>query len=356
MLSLVREIIALFIELAPFLMLGFFVSGVMNELLPEASVFNHLGGKNRWPEIKASLLGVPLPLCSCAMIPTAATLKKLGANNASVVSYITSTPQTGLDSFIVTYRFLGPVMAFFKPVAAFLMGVSGGYLVRCFGKNPIEIPNSISSPPPFCCHARKKKRNLLQIIKGIFHFGFITSFEDIRLWLIIGIIMGGLISWLIPDDFFVHYLKNDWLSMLLMVVAGAPLYICVTASIPIACALILKGLSPGAAFVFLTTGASTNLASILILNKIIGKQNTFIYLCNIVMGSILMGLLLNSIHAIFPIQVFNWYQHSHDSRFSALQVMLSIAFGTLLVRPYMKRLIHAVWLNKNKPDRLKIKN
>ena len=338
--TLLREIILLFVELAPVLLLGFLVSGIMSELLPEESIMNHLGDKNKFPEIKASLLGVPLPLCSCAVIPTALSLKKLGANNAALVSFLTSTPQTGLDSFIVTYRFLGPVMAIFKPIAAFFMGVSGGYLVRWFGNNSVPEKSLIPSSSPCCCHCGKEnkiKKNWKEKIKAIFYFGFITSLEDISTWLILGIILAGLISWLIPDDFFIHYLNNDFQSMLLMVIVGVPLYICVTASIPIACALIGKGISPGAAFVFLTTGAATNLASILVLFKIIGKRNTLLYLLNVVAGSVLMGIVLNSISILFPIHAFQATRHVHVSQFSPSQILFSIIFAALLIRPYLKK-------------------
>jgi uncharacterized membrane protein YraQ (UPF0718 family) len=326
--SLLLEIIFLFVAMAPYLMFGLLIAGCIHELFPEKKVLKHLGAGSSFPEIKASLLGVPLPLCSCAVIPTSLSLKKLGAKDSAVVSFLTATPQTGVDSIFVSAMILGPVMTVFRVLSTFFMGISGGYLVKFFGAD-YGVPAEKS-----CC--QKESSDTAQPVpfftrvKNIFRYGFVTMISDIGAWLLLGIVLGGLISWMLPEDFFSRqWIFGGFSTMLLMILVGIPLYICATASIPIAAALMFKGLSAGAAFVFLTAGSATNIASLLVLFKTLGKKNTFLYLLNIVVMSIVCGLLLDALQPIFPVVLPEIKSPQHDC-LSPISIVLSILFALLM--------------------------
>ncbi len=332
--SLIREIILLFVEMAPFLMFGFLIAGLIHDLLPKEKVLNHLGVGSAFPEIKASLFGVPLPLCSCSVIPTSLALKKLGAKDSAVVSFLTATPQTGVDSIFVSAMILGPVMTVFRVLSTFFMGISGGYLVKFFGMDhPVQIEKS-------CCQKEisAPTKTFFSHVKNIFRYGFVTVISDIAPWLLFGIVLGGFISWMLPEDFFSkQWNLGGFTEMLLMVLVSIPLYICATASIPIAAALMLKGLSAGAAFVFLTAGSATNMASLLTLFKIIGKKNTFLYLLNIIVMSVLFGLFLDALHSIFPV-VLSGIKPQNLHCVHPIQITFSTLLALLiLLNPLLKK-------------------
>ncbi|MBN2302620.1 MAG: SO_0444 family Cu/Zn efflux transporter, partial [Lentisphaerae bacterium] len=244
-------------DMAPYLLFGFAVAGVLSILISTKFIEKHLGGQGLGPVIKASFFGVPLPLCSCSVIPVAASLRRHGASKAATTSFLISTPQTGVDSIMATLSLLGPVFAVFRPVAAFLAGVIGGLIVQATG-NRNETNQSPEECKDSCC-AKEKKPG---IIVRIFRHGFITLPRDIALPLLVGTVAAGFISALVPNDFFSGVLGTGIAAMLVMMLLGLPMYVCATASIPIAVAMMAKGVTPGAALVFLMTGPATNAASL----------------------------------------------------------------------------------------------
>jgi uncharacterized membrane protein YraQ (UPF0718 family) len=277
------------LEMAPYLLFGFFVAGLLSVVLSQKRVERHLGGSGIWPVVKASLFGVPLPLCSCGVIPVTMALFKHGASRAAVVSFLLSTPQTGVDSILVTYSLLGPVFAIFRPVAAFITGVVGGTLVNIFDRRPAENEGQSQHCEDECCHPAPHKSRILSGLR----YGFVVLPRDIAKPLVVGLIVAAFISALVPDDFFAESLPPGLPAMLIMMVLGIPVYVCATASVPIAAALMLKGLSPGAAFVFLVTGPATNAASIVTIWKILGRKTAVIYLLTVAGCALAGGLLLD---------------------------------------------------------------
>ncbi|MBN2019670.1 MAG: SO_0444 family Cu/Zn efflux transporter [Sedimentisphaerales bacterium] len=277
------------LEMSPYLLFGFFMAGLLSILISPQLVERHLGGRGIWPVVKASLFGVPLPLCSCGVIPVTTSLYKHGASRASAISFLLSTPQTGIDSILVTYSLLGWVFAVFRPIAAFITGVFGGAMVNLFDKAQPQTPDNKNSCTDECCRPASR---INKIWNGL-RYGFITLPRDIAWPLVVGIIIAAFISALVPDDFFAEKLPSGILAILVMMALGIPVYVCATASVPIAAAMMMKGLGPGAAFVFLVTGPATNAASIVTIWKILGRKTAVIYLLSVVACALAGGLLLD---------------------------------------------------------------
>lgn len=282
------------IDMAPYLLFGFFMAGVLSIFISPDLVERHLGGKTLWSTFKAALFGVPLPLCSCGVIPVAASLRRHGASRGATTAFLLSTPQTGVDSILVTFSLLGPVFAIFRPIAALVGGILGGTLINIFeheSEQPIP-PEKIKCSAECCSSTTKTNR-----IRSVFSYGFITLPRDIARSLIIGLILAGIISAVIPDNYFMGIFGTGILSMVVMMLCGIPLYVCATASVPIAVALISKGISPGAAWVFLTTGPATNAATIATIWHLLGRKSALLYLLSVVIMSFGGGILLNYLFA-----------------------------------------------------------
>ena len=279
------KIWSLIIEMSPFLLFGFLFSGILSVLLSVETVTRYLGGHNFRSIFLASLFGIPLPLCSCGVIPVFSYLKKHGASKASTTSFLISTPQTGVDSIMVTYGLLGPVFAIYRPIVAFFSGIIGGALVSVLDKEENLDDNAIVCDDD-CCDDEDP------VIKRIFDYGFIKLPQDIAQPLIIGIITAALIFFFIPANYF-DSIGVGIIGMIIMLLLGLPSYVCATASIPIALALHLKGFSMGSLMVFLMSGPATNIATISVAIKQIGKKSTLIYIGSIAFCSIVSGLLFD---------------------------------------------------------------
>ena len=277
-------------EMAPFLLFGFFVAGLLSVLIQPEVVERHLGGTGFTQVAKAALFGVPLPLCSCGVIPVGASLRRSGASTGATISFLISTPQTGVDSIMVTLSLLGPVFAVYRPIVSFVSGVIGGTLINIFGTEKDRDNDGNPKCVGECYTEASKNRSFVSALK----YGFVTLPRDINKALIIGVIVAGLIAAVVPDDYFAALLGGGIASMLVMMLVGIPTYVCATASVPIAAALIAKGVSPGAALVFLMTGPATNAATITTVWKTMGRRAAGIYLGTVAGASIIAGLLIDA--------------------------------------------------------------
>jgi len=286
-------------EMSPYLMLGFFFAGLLKVVFPQRFIDKYLGQKNSKSVLNASLIGIPLPLCSCGVIPTGISFFKSGATKGSSVSFLISTPQTGIDSILVTYSLLGLPFAIIRPFIALATGFFGGVLTNKVDDS-VEVQTSeqatnccTTSEKDNCgCEPNDKKQK--SKIYTLFHYAFVELLQDISKWLIIGLVLAAVISVLIPDDFFTSFIGNDLIGMLVILIASIPLYICATSSVPVAAVLMMKGLSPGAALVFLMAGPATNAATITVLNKVLGRKTMWAYLISIISGAIVFGLLIDN--------------------------------------------------------------
>ena len=272
-------------EMAPYLLLGFLIAGILHVFVPQGFYRKYLSKDNKWAVLWAALLGVPLPLCSCGVIPTAIGLRNEKASKGAVASFLIATPQTGIDSILATFSLMGLGFAILRPVAALVTGVCGGLLVNRLVPEDDTAFTSESS-----CGVESGNK-LWRVLK----YAYFKMIQDIGGRLVIGLLVAALIQVAIPDEFFLHFGSQPLLQMLVILVVAVPMYICSTGSIPVAAALIMKGLSPGAALVMLMAGPAVNLASILVVRKAMGRRFTWIYLLVIVGFSILFGLLINAI-------------------------------------------------------------
>ncbi|HNT35249.1 MAG TPA: permease, partial [bacterium] len=305
LMSAVAEFWGVLTEMSPYLLFGFLVAGILSIVISQKLVERHLGGRGFLPVLKASLFGVPLPLCSCGVIPVAVSLRHQGATRAATTSFLLSTPQTGVDSILVTFSLLGPVFAVFRPLAAFVSGLLGGGLLIPFEKDDPAHGSSTEPCAESCCY---NGDNALRgrLLHGLRH-GFVTLPGDIYKSLALGIALAAIISSIVPDDFFHGVFGGGFASMLLMMLVGLPLYVCATASVPIAAALIAKGVSPGTAFVFLTTGPATNAATIVTIWRTMGRRTAVLYLLTVSVTAIGGGLILDQVYQTTGQQAMTHY-------------------------------------------------
>lgn len=274
-------------QMSPYLTLGFLISGVLSVMISPRWVEKHLGSGRISSVIKATLFGVPLPLCSCGVIPVAASLRRHGASKGATTAFLISTPQTGIDSMLATWGLLGPFFAVFRPLAALITGIVGGLGVSFTDKDDVTAiaANAADSDDA--------STSFIEKLTAAIKYAFVTLPGEIAKALVVGIFIAGLISTFIAGDFVSQYIGNYYVTMLLMLAIGIPVYVCSTSSIPIALAFMRMGVSPGAAFVFLISGPATNAAAISVVWKILGKTSALIYLLTVFFGSLAGGFALD---------------------------------------------------------------
>ncbi|MBR7135276.1 MAG: permease [Bacteroidaceae bacterium] len=275
-------------EMSPFLLLGFMFAGILHEFIPQTVYRKSLAKGDFRSVLLAALIGVPLPLCSCGVLPTAMSLRREGVSKGATVSFLISTPQTGVDSIIATASLLGLPFAVIRPIVAFVTALFGGCMVNKFCKEEeaatIEKHSDTAGNKGFVAKCI-----------GSLKYAFVDMLQDIGKWIVIGLVIAAVITVLVPDGFFTAYNDKPIVSMLIVLAFSIPMYLCATGSIPIAAALMLKGLSPGAALVLLMAGPATNTAAILVINKVLGKRTMILYLFTIIVSAIGFGLLIDYI-------------------------------------------------------------
>jgi hypothetical protein len=302
-------------EMAPFLLFGFLAAGVLSVLVSADWIQRNLGRGRIAPVIKASAFGVPLPLCSCSVIPVATSLRRHGASKGATTAFLISTPQTGVDSIFATFSLLGWVFAIFRPIAALISGVLGGGIVAVTGNSDQpggddELPECTDA----CCTARGGGKKIVAALQ----YGLLTLPRDIGKALLIGLVAGALITVYIGgNDYFSQAVPPGPVQILLLMLVGMPLYICATASIPIAAGLILAGVSPGAAFAMLMTGPATNAATIVTIWKVLGPRTCLIYLGTMMVSAFVGGMLLDQLVSLGEVQQMMmhhgslpWWKHA----------------------------------------------
>ncbi len=322
--------------MSPYLLLGFFFAGILKVWFPQQWIDRYMG-KSSWQSvINTAILGIPLPLCSCGVIPTGISFYRNGASKGSSVSFLISTPQTGVDSLMVTYSLLGLPFAIIRIIVALITGVMGGGLTNLIAKKD-EVN---AAQAGVACESKTIKSK--SGIYRVFHYGFYEFLMDIAKWLVIGLLIAAVLAVLIPDDFFTHYLDNEPLSMLAVLAASVPLYLCATASVPIAAVLMLKGLSPGAALVLLMAGPATNAATITVIRKVFGAKTLFSYLGSIIFGALLFGTLIN---VFLPREWFALseqalhHAHRHELLPEWVQLGSAIVLVGLIISGYVRTYI-----------------
>ena len=339
--NILSEIWFLLCEMSPFLLLGFLLAGLMHEFIPNTLYTRYLGKPTFRSVVLAALFGVPLPLCSCGVIPTAMGIRREGASKGATISFLIATPQTGVDSIIATYSLMGLPFAVIRPVVALLTAIFGGTL--CNVVENVDVDDNLNLNPndnlndnlnddkkPTSSSTSSSKR-----LRRAFAYAFGEMMEDIGKWLAIGLVVAGIITAVVPDSWFFIFRDNTLYSILFVLLFSIPMYLCATGSIPIAMALMLKGLTPGAALVLLMAGPACNAASILVVGKVLGKRTMLIYLVSIVVGAIVFGF---GIDHLLPREWFNapisHYAACHEEGVGLFSYLCTAFLLVCLVRAF----------------------
>lgn len=339
--NILSEIWFLLCEMSPFLLLGFLLAGLMHEFIPNTLYTRYLGKPSFRSVVLAALFGVPLPLCSCGVIPTAMGIRREGASKGATISFLIATPQTGVDSIIATYSLMGLPFAVIRPIVALLTAIFGGTLCNVVENvdvndnlNPnanLNANHNDDKKPTSSSTSTSSSKRLLRA----FAYAFGEMMEDIGKWLAIGLVVAGIITAAVPDSWFFIFRDNTLYSILFVLVFSIPMYLCATGSIPIAMALMLKGLTPGAALVLLMAGPACNAASILVVGKVLGKRTMLIYLVSIVMGAIVAGYVIDY---MLPREWFNapvsHYAACHEEGVGLFSYLCTAFLLVCLVRAF----------------------
>ncbi len=330
-----REFWLVLIEAGWWLLLGFCVAGLLRQFVPTAWIQRHLGGRGAKPIVKASLVGIPMPLCSCSVIPTAAALRRQGVGKGASASFAVSTPEVDVPSVSITWGMLGPALAVARPIGAMLTATTTGLLIDRFAgdvnapnASPVEsTPKSCCSTPPApvksccssdepqtpttpCCGTKQTEPvapasccgpedepaspGLGHRMLAALRYGFITIPTDLAPWMLVGLLLSALVGVLLPAEWLQDHVGSGVLSMVLALVIGVPLYICATSTTPLVAILVAKGLSPGAALVFLLAGPATNTTTMAWVLKDLGGRALGIYIATIATVSVALGFAFNA--------------------------------------------------------------
>lgn len=303
---------SLSLAMAPYILFGLLFAGILYELVPDSIVTKHLGKDNISSVVKSTVFGIPLPVCSCGVIPLATSIKKSGASKGATLSFLISTPITGVDSIMATYGIFGWIFTVYRAITSMIIAMVAGILTNIFDKEIIEeikkpsfsavAPQSTTSfsmntaagescdtSEGSCCYTSTHNKKSFSMVAAL-QYAFFTLLGDIAKPLFWGLLLGALITIAIPDNLSTLIQDNSWLSYLIVIVIAVPMYVCATASLPIAAGLMLSGVSAGAAFVFLSAGPATNTVTIGVVKKMLGTKSLVIYLGSIIIGSILFWI------------------------------------------------------------------
>ena len=341
-LELSNNFLLLLDAMAIYILIGLFVAGILKQLVPDDFVTKHLGKGSFSSVIKATIFGIPLPVCSCSVIPLAQSLKKEGASKGAVQSFLISSPITGVDSIFATYSFFGLFFTIFRVVSSVIIAITVGIIQNLLEKEEkVEEKKSFFTRTSCGCSGScsssnsniKKKFS----IKEVFNYAYVTLFKDMVKPLFIGLIFGALFTTFAPKEYTSLLFDNQFLTYIIIILFAMPLYVCATASLPIAAALMIEGMSPGAAFIFLTAGPATSMVTMSVVFKTLGKKSLVIYLGTIAILSLLFGFILDTFFS--DLSILNFDLDNDESSFlsqlsSLIMLILMIYY---LVKAWFER-------------------
>ena len=328
--TFIKEFITLFSEMAPFLLLGFLLAGILHVWVPNQVYVPKISKPNFKSVLWAALFGVPLPICSCGVIPTSIALRREGASKGASVSFLISTPATGVDSILATYSLLGLPFAILRPIAAFVTAMFGGVLTNIASRGESAEVATAKHKDSHKHHdhdhhehehhdhdhehhhehcgcgehehcgcevsmnSANMKKSFVQKVSETIEYGLVNMVGDVSKWLMIGLLLGALISAFVPNELFLALREYPILCMICVLLLAMPMYTCATGSIPLALALVAKGITPGAALVLLMAGPATSIASMLVVGKAFGKRTLAAYLFSIAFGAMFFGFIVDT--------------------------------------------------------------
>ncbi|MGD8330149.1 MAG: SO_0444 family Cu/Zn efflux transporter [Acidobacteriota bacterium] len=356
--TLISALVNIVAESAPFLLFGFAAAGLLRALIPERRIYELLGEDSFRSVLLASLIGVPLPLCSCSVIPVATGLREGGAGKAATTSFLISTPETGVDSISITWALMDPLMTVARPLAAFITALATGSLVGLLPADagPEQTPAAV--PESCCCDDRcaadadtradaPRAGGLRRALSDGLRYAFGPLVDDLAVWLAIGFLLAAAVTAMIPDGFFAA-VPSGWVSSLLMMLVATPVYICASAATPIAAALILKGLDPGAALVLLLVGPATNVATVLVVYRFLGRSVLAVYLLGVTVCALAFGATINALYAGLGLNPTAVADALAGETVGALQAICAVVLVLLLAWRLLRRASRAV--GRSEPD------
>mgnify|MGYP005853252717 CR=1 FL=1 len=336
------------LDAAPWMLLGFAMAGLLKAFLPDDLVARHLGAGSRFSVLKAALIGAPIPLCSCGVIPAAAGLRRQGAGRGATAAFLVATPETGVDSIAVTYALLDPVMTVLRPLSALLTAVVAGLGVSWLDRREaVPPPPPVLAPlaglkgadaPASCsggscgCGARPASRPAglgARLAHGM-GYAFGELLGDVGLWFVGGAVLAGAFTALVPPQALSESLGTGLWSMVAALAASLPLYVCATATTPLVAALALKGLSPGAALVFLLAGPATNAATVAVVAGMLGRRAAALYVASIALCALGLGLFVNALYGWLGMDVTNWIATGAGETHGPLTTVMAVALLGLM--------------------------
>ncbi|MCW8944244.1 MAG: SO_0444 family Cu/Zn efflux transporter [Sedimenticola sp.] len=353
--SFLNNSLALALDSAPWLLFGLVSAGIIQAWLPISLVGRSLGGRGVLPVVKAAVVGAPLPLCSCSTLPAAIALRRAGASKASTTAFLIATPETGVDSVALSWVLLGPIMAILRPLSAILSAVTAGLLVgrieareaQDYTASSISIPTVDVAPGGGCCsntvssEAPAAQGFWLRTLAGL-RYAFTDLLDDLALWLLIGLLAAGLVVTLVPPN-----MLSDWgsgfIAMLLIMLISVPMYVCATASTPLAHAMLFAGVSPGTVLVFLLAGPASNLTGLILVRRELGNKALYAYLFGVGGVSILLGLALDKLISVTGFDLLAGLAHVGAEAYelplalSMMSLLVLLAFAIRPVRRYLIR-------------------
>lgn len=343
--ELLHSLLYILNEMSPYILLGFLIAGLLHAFISQQTMARHLSGGGWKAVVKSALFGIPLPLCSCGVLPTAIALKRNGASKAATTSFLIATPQTGVDSISATWSLLGPAFAVVRPIAALVTAVFGGIAVGKAEKNEQNAPQGVCSAPDA---TDERAEGFLGKCIAALKYGYIDLVSSIGGWLVAGLIIAAIITVYVPADFFEILGRNPLMSMIAVLIIAIPMYVCATGSIPIAMSLILKGLSPGTALVLLMAGPAANFASFTLISREMGKKAAAIYLGAIIAGAIAFGLAIDYLLPSAWFDLKSSMMHAHGMHgFSIFSTVCSAILVLLLIISFVKQHNHSHNLTGN---------
>ena len=347
--------------MAPYILFGLIFAGILHELVPDTIVSKHLGKSSILSVIKATVFGIPLPVCSCGVVPLATSIKKSGASNGSTLAFLISTPITGVDSILATYGMFGWVFTIYRVVSSMIISVMAGVLANFYGDKEEEKPKpsfSMAAPSKAvhgmsfatapakkeeakeemsCCSSARTQEVQRFSLTRAFAYAFGTLLKDIASPLLIGLVLGAVITAAVPQNLSDILIEYSWLSYIIVIIIAVPMYVCATASLPIAAGLMLAGVSPGAAFVFLSAGPATNTVTIGVVKKMLGTRTLYIYLGTIIVGSVLFGFGLDYVLAGVDVKELVHIHESASFLDMASSAILWAFVAYYMLKPYFKK-------------------
>ena len=343
-------LIMMLAEMAPYLLLGFFFAGLLRALVPKSIYRKHLAPRNMKSVVKAALLGIPLPLCSCGVIPTSVGLRREGASHGACTSFLIATPQTGVDSIAATYSLMGLPFAIVRPIAALFTSMFGGWLVNKFAHEDETLSEETTKETAECNCDQHPSPSFWNNFISAMRYAFVEMLQDVGKWLVVGLLIAALITVAVPNEWLAALHDYKLLNMLIVLAVAIPMYVCATGSIPIAVSLMAKGLTPGAALVLLMAGPAVNSASMLVVGKVFGRRTLRLYLTAIITGAVVFGLCIDY---LLPQQ---WFKVSgmimsggHCAHcLSTMDWVWMAIFLLLLVNAFVDRLRHSWMLRREK--------